>query len=893
MLRKEMHMKLFRLLAFCSLVSSLVAADVAPAVQKAQALPEGNGSPAPGAPRSPAKDMTLLDRQHTNNHVLPSPGADDRTISRLVASVLQQSHYSQQKFDDLIASKFMDRYLDSLDPAHLIFNQGDEEEFSRWRGVLDDLTLRRGDTTPAYQIFERFLERYEQMMSFTTNVLGAERFQFTGTNRYVLNRRDQPRPKDGQEARQLWRDRLRYEYLIEKLNLARPDEIGAIVQERLKKKKPDAILKSIKSSREKKAQHKKEQEAAAKLSANDEGASVTNQTAGTTNATVAADTKPAEPKFYNEITVGLKGKLSEEKADQIAEMVEQKLGKEKTPDIIKAIVAKIEKENAEEIVKIISRRYNRQWKMLREFDSDEVLQIYLTALAHAYDPHSDYMSKSSFDNFNISMRLSLFGIGAVLTSEDGYVKIREVMPGSPAQKSKRIKPNDRIVAVAQATNEPVDVVDMKLNKVVELIRGAKGTEVRLTIIPADAPDPSMRKQVTLIRDEIKLEDQEAKAKIIDFPQPDGKTLRLGVIDLPSFYADMETRRSGRKSTTTDVRRLLSKLKLENVKGVILDLRRNGGGSLEEAINLTGLFIKEGPVVQVRDPNGATIVDSDSDPDVVYEGPLVVMTSRFSASASEILAGALQDYGRAVIVGDVSTHGKGTVQSLLKLAPLIRPQPATDTALGALKYTIRKFYRVSGSSTQLKGVIPDIVLPSANNHADVGEASLTNALAWDTIKKADFEPVNAVSSYLDDLRKRSGERVEKDKDFAYIREEIERYKKVKEERSVSMNEEERFREKKENEQRTESRKKELKARPEPFYKTYDITLKIAEEPGLPAPTVKTNNVVVKATPKLDDEEEEEKDDSSPTVDATIDEAKHILQDLIVLTDKAKGLAGATK
>ena len=810
--------------------------------------------------------------------VLLAPGVDDWKMARLVAGILQQSHYSQQRFDDAISSKFMDRYLDSLDPAHMLFTQADENDFDQWRWKLDDLMLRSSDTTkitaPAYEIFNRFMDRYEQQLIVVTNLLATEKFTFIGDDRYLLNRHEVPRPKDLAAAQQAWRERTRYEYLLEELNLARPQEIAKLVEERLNKKKPDQILKSIRVSKDKKAELKKKKDA--------ESLTSTNETQ-TTNA---------EVKIWNDITLALKGKLSDEKADQITELVEQKLSKETPAAIAQLISAKIQKENAEEIVKLITRRYTRQWRMLKEFDGDEVLQIYLTSLCHAYDPHSDYMGRPSLDNFNISMKLSLFGIGALLRSEDGYVKIQELMPG-PAMKSKKIKNNDKIVAVAQGTNEPVDVVDMKLNKVVELIRGAKGTEVRLTIVPGDAPDASMRKVVALIRDEIKLEDQEAKAKIIDLPQDGGKTLRLGVIDLPSFYADMSNHQAGRKSTTTDVGRLLTKLKAENVKGVILDLRRNGGGSLEEAISLTGLFIKEGPVVQVRDPgpDGKITVDSDNDPATTYDGPLVVLTSRFSASASEILAGALQDYGRALIVGDISTHGKGTVQSLLELGAYVRP-PTNN--LGALKYTIRKFYRVSGSSTQLKGVTPDIILPSVNNFADVGEVALTNALPWDTIRKADFEPVNVIAPSLEELQKRSAARVEKDKDFAFIQDEIERYKKVKDDKSASLNEEVRFKEKKENEARAEARKKELKARGEPNFKTYDITLKLVDEPGLPAPTVKTNAVVVKATPKIDDEDmEDEKDDTAPTVDPTLDETKRILQDLISLTEKSKSLAGPAK
>lgn len=713
-------------------------------------------------------ELPLVSSRHTNTVKL-APGPDDAQIARLAARIMERSHYSQQPLDETVSSKFFDRYFDALDPAHLLFLQSDVAEFERLRTKLGDLTVKLGDTSPAEMIFNRFMERYDQHILFMTSQVATAKFEFTGDDRYVLNRKELPRPKDMDEAKKMWLERLRYEYLQEKLN------------------------------------------------------------------------------------------------------------KEKPP----------------EIVKIITRRYNRQLRMLRDFDSDEVFQIYMNALTHIYDPHSDYMGKPAAENFTISMRLSLFGIGAQLRSEDGYCKIMELMPGGPAIKSKKLKPNDRIIAVAQGTNEPVDCVDMKLNKVVDMIRGPKDTEVRLTIIPADAADPSTRKVVTLIRDQIKLEDSEAKSKIIELPAVNGKVQRLGYIDLPSFYADMSSHRAGRKSTTTDVARLLKKLMEEKVSGVILDLRRNGGGSLEEAINLTGLFIKEGPVVQVRDPDGKITVDKDNDPSVLYDGPLIVLTSRFSASASEILAGALQDYGRALVVGDISTHGKGTVQSLLDLGPIMR----STNNLGSLKITIRKFYRASGSSTQLKGVTPDIILPSINNHADLGEASLPGALPWDTIPSAKFEPVNYVAPHLDELRKRSAARVTGDKDYDYVRREIDHYLKVKEDKSVSMNETKRRKEMKDNEARAEARKKELRARAEPDYKTYDITLKLADLPGLPAPTVRTNSVVHKAPqetkPKTSDDDldkdDEAKDDSVPPVDINLEETKRILLDLITLSPKDRNVA----
>jgi carboxyl-terminal processing protease len=366
---------------------------------------------------------------------------------------------------------------------------------------------------------------------------------------------------------------------------------------------------------------------------------------------------------------------------------------------------------------------------------------------------------------------------------------------------------------------------------------------------------------------------------------------------------MNNRKPDRKSTTTDVAKLLKKLKEENVSGVILDLRRNGGGLLEEAVNLTGLFIKEGPVVQVRDPDGHITVDKDTDSSLLYDGPLVVLTSRFSASASEILAGALQDYGRALIVGDSSTHGKGTVQSVLHLNQFV---PKASNDLGTIKITIRKFYRASGSSTQLKGVVPDIVLPSVNNHAEVGEASLPNALPWDREKSAKYEPVNYIPPVLPELRRRSDARVANDKDFAYVRDDIERFKKAREEKTVLLNEEERWKEKKENETRAEARKKELRSRPQPNYKTYELSLKSVNVPGLPAPVAKTNyakasetnataggklspltNVIAKA--ESGDEDEAKSDSDVATPDITLEEGWRILQDLVQLS-KNGSLAG---
>jgi carboxyl-terminal processing protease len=405
------------------------------------------------------------------------------------------------------------------------------------------------------------------------------------------------------------------------------------------------------------------------------------------------------------------------------------------------------------------------------------------------------------------------------------------------------------------------------------------------------------------------------------PNGNEQTVRLGYIDLPSFYSgfELEGRRGSgeQKSTTADVAKLLRKLAQEKVSGIVLDLRRNGGGSLEEAINLTGLFIKEGPIVQVRDSNDQVFQDEDTDPAVWYDGPLIVLTSRFSASASEILAGALQDYGRALIVGDSTTHGKGTVQSLLQLKPFFRQNGiVSSNDPGALKITIRKFYRASGASTQKKGVTPDIVLPSVNNHLEVGEASLENPLEYDVIRAAKHDKLNRVEPYLSELKKRSEQRIANDRDYAYIRDDIERYKKAQAEKSVSMNEATRLREKQEADERIKARKKDVASRPEPPGKVYDITLKLADEPGLPQPTVRTNTtaavktngakgvVIKKDEPKTNstgdgpdsgalaiggNDADEAAELDVPALDITLEEVKRILTDYIGAVNKANGVA----
>ena len=398
-----------------------------------------------------------------------------------------------------------------------------------------------------------------------------------------------------------------------------------------------------------------------------------------------------------------------------------------------------------------------------------MLEIYLDALAHVYDPHSDYMGKESMESLSIAMNLSLFGIGATLANEDGVCTIHELVPGGPAALSGELKPGDRIVAVAQATGATVDVSAMPLTRIVELIRGPKGSPVTLTILPPVGA-PGGARTVQLVRAEVQLADQQAKARIIDLPQPNTAPLRVGVIDLPSFYSGKDDR--GGTGATADVARLLDKLKAEQVRGVVLDLRRNGGGSLQEAIDMTGLFIKRGPVVQTRDSSGSVEVGADRDPSIRWAGPLVVLTSRLSASASEILAGALQDYGRAVIVGDTATFGKGTVQTIVPLGGIMdRAGLGHSFDPGALKLTISKFYRPSGASTELRGVASDLVIPSPTEAAPMGESKLADPLPWDTIPAAPFDRLAEVAPHLPALRTSSAQRLAADPGFANLKRQI--------------------------------------------------------------------------------------------------------------------------
>lgn len=548
--------------------------------------------------------------------------------------------------------------------------------------------------------------------------------------------------------------------------------------------------------------------------------------------------------------------------------------------------------------KVLARRYDQLLRNLHEQTREDILKTFLTTLALTYDPHSEYLSKSDLENFSINMRLSLVGIGAVLHSEDGYAKIMDLVPGGPAQSDGRLKVGDRITAVAQGDKEFVDVVGMKLDKVVEMIRGKKGTTVKMQVIPSHAPDPSARKIIEIVRDEVKLKEAEAKAEIIESTN-NGVTQRLGWITLPSFYADMDHSGSpDAKSTSKDVLKLLNRLKQESVGGIVIDLRRNGGGSLDEAIKLTGLFVPDGhgskPVVQAKDANGSTRPSRAQDMSCAYDGPLVILTNRLSASASEIFAAALQDYGRAVIVGDQNTFGKGTVQTMIEIGRYIPFLGSDSSDAGALKLTIQKFYRIAGGSTQLRGVTSDIRLPSLYDHPDIGESALKNPMPYDEVNSVAFEKVADHPLFIKELKSRSAARVASDQEFRYVMDDLNLLKKRIADNKISINEKVRRSELAEEKATREKRIAAREKLKQPAQAVYQITLDNADKPGLELASNDKKDAAKDAS--QDAASGDEEDDAPGKADAkAVDpirvEALHILSDLIELSRAPKTASAA--
>ena len=591
---------------------------------------------------------------------LAGPNKNDARIGQMVVGLMKSQHLTRHELDLEIADRTIKSFLKTLDPLKLYFYQSDIDEFmTRKRELLTQLERGAG-LDLGYKIFNTFLARIDERVGFAEEWLKANH-DFTVDEHMITDPDVAVYAKTVDEARDLWRRRVKFDLLV---------------------------LKSD----------------------------------GTTG---------------------------------------------------------------EEAKARLERRYRSFAKRMHQTDSDELLEMYLTSFTTAFDPHSNYMSPSTLDNFEIQMRLELDGIGALLQFEDGYTVIAKIIPGGAADKDGRLKAKDRLLRVSGADGELVDTLDMKLNDVVQLIRGKAGTVVRIVCQPAGTTE---KKEYQITRAKIELKDSEARGEVTE-REVGGKTFRIGVIDLPSFYMDMEGARLNKadyKSTTRDVAKLLEDFRAKKVDAVVLDLRRNGGGSLTEAISLTGLFIDEGPVVQVKDKDGRTQTYNDLDRGVKWDGPLVVLTSKFSASASEIFAGAVQDYGRGLIIGDAATHGKGSVQTLLDLSRNLFPNLPNAPSLGALKITLQQFYRPNGDSTQNRGVPSDLQWPSLTNELDVAESDLDYAVPFDNIRAVPYTKVNMIDPELTRrLADLSLQRQNSSTDFAKVKKSIARYHEQKERKFTTL------------------------------------------------------------------------------------------------------------
>ena len=554
-------------------------------------------------------------------------------------------HYAQKPLDDEMSAKIFKLYLNRLDPAHYYFLAADVNEFRKYETRIDDMLLR-GKVKLALEIFERFKVRLSERLAMMEEFL-AEDFDFSRDANWTLERDDLPYPETTEEARKIWRTKIKFDLLTLKL----------------------------------------------------------------------ADTSIKD-------------------------------GKER-----------------------LMKRVRGMWKDFSQYENDDVVSIFLNSMAAAYDPHSSYLAAQDLKNFDISIKLSLEGIGAVLRWEDGYTVVNSIVPGGAAARHGKLKADDRIIAVAQGEEAFESVIDMRLNNVVQLIRGKRGTKVGLQILRKTKKGFDTLKLV-IVRDKIILKDGEARMQIFVHPSPEEnktaqETNRIGVIKLPSFYVDFNDRRKNPKnykSSSRDVKKHLKEFVRENVDGVILDLRSNGGGGLDEAINMAGLFIGHNPVVIVRQSGGRRVTVHRSRERAVYDGPLLIMLNRYSASASEILAGAMHDYQRAILAGDTTTFGKGTVQNIFQL----------PEGYGALKVTIAQFYRVSGWSTQNRGVETSLVLPSLNNARDIGESTLDNALPWRSIDQVSYRVSGNLKKVLPKLKQLSENRIANSDFFQKVKEDVQEY-----------------------------------------------------------------------------------------------------------------------
>ncbi|MEZ0317831.1 MAG: carboxy terminal-processing peptidase [Methylophilaceae bacterium] len=607
------------------------------------------------------------------------PQQQQSQAAHLSAEVLTRYHYKRIPLDDITSSKIFDNYLKSLDGERIFFLQSDIDQFSNARTRMDDAILNEDLSVP-FAIYNLYQQRTVERINYARSLL-KKGFDFDKKESYQFTREKAPWAKSDEEMNDLWRKRVKNDWL--RLKLAGKDD--------------------------------------------------------------------------------------------------------------------------KSIVETLGKRYDNSLNSISKVKSDDVFQNFMNAYAMAIDPHTNYFGTRASEDFDISMKLSLVGIGAVLQDKDEYTTIRELVTGGPAALSGKLKVGDRIVGVGQGeSSTPTEVMGWRIDDTVALIRGTEDSVVLLDVLPAEAGPDGKHKLIPLVRKKISLEKQAAKKSIIEVK--DGTvTRRIGVIDLPVFYQDFGARQKGDKdykSATRDVSRLLDELKKDKVDGVLVDLRNNGGGSLDEAIELTGLFIDKGPVVQQRDSKGKVSVENDSNAGLAWSGPMGVLINRSSASASEIFAAAIQDYSRGVIIGEPS-FGKGTVQSVVDLDQLVKNE---KPKFGELKMTVAQFFRINGGTTQLRGVTPDITLPTMTDVDSFGESSYENALPWTQIKAADYLPTGDLTGILPMLIASHDERINKDKDFQYLREDIAEFTAQRKKNLISLNEADRRKERETQEARTKLRDK---------------------------------------------------------------------------------------
>ncbi len=661
-------------------------------------LPEGEDSgPGMAPPEEEVAPKGLLSQENGG------------TILKRLGEFLPRNHLLLKRFDTSMSAVAWTNFVTSLDFDRSYFLQSDINRFEEMRERLGEV-VKSGDAAWAYEVFEVYKERLADRYVFVTNGL-AQAMDFTREEFYDWNRRHVAWPATAEERDDLWRRRIKNEYL------------GYVISKEI------------------------DQEAAS------------NRVAKATTEDMGVEPQIGQMEQIVNAT-------TEEVLEEIERVVETEEEVLEAGAEEKAVAdAKPAVTNAPAITpeEFVAKRYRQLKTVIDDYDADFVFQRFASAIVSAYDPHSDYMSPAKAEDFNIDMSLSLSGIGAQLRSEDGTAMVVELIPGGPAERDTRdirLRPKDKIVGVGQADGVIEDVLHLPLDKTVRKIRGKKGTKVVLQVISGSDPSGTDTRLIDLIRDDVKLEEQAATSRVERVTLKDGTVRNIGVVRLPAFYRTFNQKPGTKdfRSATEDVATEIAKLNNENIEGLILDLRYNGGGALPEAVNLTGLFVKQGPVVQVREPRQIQVlpIQDTGIAGPMFRKPMITLVNRTSASASEIVAGALQDYGRSLIVGDSKTHGKGTVQTVLPLGGRFG-----DKTLGEVKLTTATFYRITGASTQLRGVVPDIIIPSTLDTLEIGEEYLPNPLPWTMVDAAYFSPVFTPTNDIVALKKLSDERLASD------------------------------------------------------------------------------------------------------------------------------------